>query len=195
MGALAAEDRAHRRIQHLCNGLVGVLHHPRNGFPEVCVAPEFGRNVQGKQQIGHLRLRVGRRYQRRADMAAQVADSGCGSGDVAGLSHHVAHAQLAKGAQNIIVIKAGGHQHHGTQSGTGGGLQQTDAVQLGKHQIKHQNVRDKGTQKRQCLFPVAAAPDMVCPLQLGGKRPPEFLVSIRNQQLHCVHMSPTFRWI
>ena len=38
-------------------------------------------------------------------MAAQVADSGRGSGDVAGLSHHIAHAQLAKGAQNIIVIK------------------------------------------------------------------------------------------
>ena len=106
VGALAAEDRAHRRIQHLCNGLVGVLHHPRNGFPEVCVAPEFGRNVQGKQQIGHLRLRVGRRYQRRADMAAQVADSGRGSGDVAGLSHHVAHAKLAEECVRESLMKS-----------------------------------------------------------------------------------------
>ena len=70
-----------------------------------------------------------------------------------------------------------------------------EPVQPGKHQIENQNVGSEGTQKRQRLLPVIATPDMVCPLQLGGQRPPEFLVSIRDQQLPCVHMSPTFRWV
>lgn len=71
---LQPENRAHRRIQHLRNGLVGILQHHGDGFPEVGIAPELGGNAEGQQQIGHLGLRVGRRHQRRADLTAQVAN-------------------------------------------------------------------------------------------------------------------------